>query len=299
MSRNPFSAIYSKINRGTNKTKLANLPKAPRIIDVELTNHCNLYCTMCPTGNGTAKREKGFMSAEVFDRIVLYCGTNNVAIRLIRWGEPMLHPHLFRFIRLAKSFGIKVHMNTNGSLLDHDAIDDIINSGLDSIKFSFQGVTQDEYEEVRQGGNFIQLCGWVKQLYTKRGKGRHPYIQVGTTVSTKDEVAIKEFHKGMDKVSDLCTVGQTQDISNLSTSQPEAGKTPTPTCPEVYDKLSINWDGSVSACCRDYDNLMIVGNMRKYQTIQEIWEGENILLIQETLAQNDHIRFPLCRRCNL
>ncbi len=42
------------------------LPQFPRIIELEITNHCNFKCIMCPTGVGTAKRERGYMSEEVF-----------------------------------------------------------------------------------------------------------------------------------------------------------------------------------------------------------------------------------------
>lgn len=35
-------------------------------------------------------------------------------------------------------------------------------------------------------------------------------------------------------------------------------------CPEVFSKLSVNWDGTATACCSDSDGLMILGNNPGY-----------------------------------
>jgi len=32
-------------------------------------------------------------------------------------------------------------------------------------------------------------------------------------------------------------------------------------CPEVFGKLSIDWDGQITACCSDYDRKMVVGDI--------------------------------------
>lgn len=55
-------------------------------------------------------------------------------------------------------------------------------------------------------------------------------------------------------------------------------------CPEIFDKRSINWDGSVSACCGDYDNQLIVGDLNQ-ETLKEIFHGEKIQKIRKILAK--------------
>lgn len=67
-------------------------------------------------------------------------------------------------------------------------------------------------------------------------------------------------------------------------------------CPEVYDKLSINWDGSVTACCGDYDNMLIVGDLKE-KTLQEIYQGERINMIREIISRDAYDEIPLCSTC--
>lgn len=49
---------------------------------------------------------------------------------------------------MLKSQGVLLHFNTNGLHLDDEMISKIIESGIDSIKFSFQGI-----DELTYGGN--------------------------------------------------------------------------------------------------------------------------------------------------
>ncbi|GHS93367.1 hypothetical protein FACS1894139_02910 [Planctomycetales bacterium] len=91
LRQNPFGAVYAELNGNSDESR-----EYPCCIDIELTNHCNLSCLMCPTGTGVAKREKGFMSAPLFSRILEDCKGKKVGLRFIRWGEPTLHPQLGR-----------------------------------------------------------------------------------------------------------------------------------------------------------------------------------------------------------
>jgi len=68
-------------------------------------------------------------------------------------------------------------------------------------------------------------------------------------------------------------------------------------CNEVYDKLSINWDGTVSACCGDYDNYMLVGNLNK-SSIQDIWQNSmELKQFRDMLNEFRHSELPLCKNC--
>ena len=67
-------------------------------------------------------------------------------------------------------------------------------------------------------------------------------------------------------------------------------------CSEAFNKLSVNWDGTVSACCTDYDNLMLVGNL-KDNTLQEIWNGSKMKGYQRIIAEDKHWSLPLCSEC--
>lgn len=56
---NPFVEIYRICNHGTNAEKMGKNENGGgrlKYIDLEITNHCNLGCYMCPTGTRAMKR---------------------------------------------------------------------------------------------------------------------------------------------------------------------------------------------------------------------------------------------------
>jgi radical SAM protein with 4Fe4S-binding SPASM domain len=308
---NPFQPIYQICNMSNSKEKLKLLPTFPRCIDVELTNICNFRCLMCPTGIGSIKRKKGYMEDEVFNKILKEIEYYNTPIRLVRCGEPLLHPKLIEYIRILKSIGSIVHINTNGFLLDEDMMDNLLDVGLDSFKFSFQGVDRRSYNEMRNKDFFQELLDKVKVFYEKRGDSDKPFIQVSTTITYESSEQVKSFREKLNHNVDLLTVGRTIleyiDINKCKVSDRERSmllylkKQESVVkkhleCPEVFDKLSINWDGTVSACCFDYDNKMLVGDMKEH-SLKQIWESQRMHEFRSLLADMRHKDLELCSAC--
>ena len=261
----PFKEVNDRCNSGTNPEKAKIVGDLPDLVDIELTNRCNLTCPMCPTGRKELTRPRGFMKLRVFVDLLKVLKPHKIPIRLIRWGEPMLHPSFFEFLAVAKYYMLPVHLNTNGHYLDEDTIDVLGLFGLDSIKVSIH----DDDEKV---ANAIKLLPKLKNCYTHVSitsdeKGSH--LITGTNV---------------DKFSAYKTYWKGKEYPRLKN------------CPEVFNKLSVNWDGTVSACCADYDNQMIVGDL-KNNSLKEIWEGTALKEYRELVLTEAHWCLPLCNGC--
>lgn len=312
MRKNPFFEIYSLCNTGDPKTKLNNLPNLPIYIDVELTNYCNYKCLMCPVGTGIMKREQGFMSYVTYENILRNIEGKNIHLRFIRWGEPTLHKNYIDFIEMAKKIGIKIHLNTNGTLLDEFQMKKLIDINLDSIKFSFQGVDRKSYKEMRNNDYFDELIEKIKMLYRLRGNKEKPYIHVSTTITYETKEQVNSFKKLIEPFCDLVTVGRTIlehiDLDKITLNEKDkvtlielkskesVVKKYIDCCPEVYDKLSINWNGDVTACCSDYDNFMIIGNINT-ESIEKIWNSPKLNKIRQILADKEYYKLNLCKTC--
>lgn len=305
---NPFSRLYATCNAGTNGEKMAGLASFPSLIDVELTNACNFRCLMCPTGNKAMRRVSGFMPAEVWARLLDECREWKPALRFIGWGEPTLHPRLSEFVWQASQAGMLTHINTNGSKLTESLAVKLIDAGLDSIKFSFQGVDRKSYAEMRNTDFFdglLEVVGMVWRL----GNGK-PYIQVSTTTTYEPPEQVEEFKNLFGQIADQVTVGKTifshmdmgavrlrpdevTRLASLSAFEPKL-KHPDP-CPEVFDKLTVQWDGSVRVCCNDYDGITNLGNILE-KPLAEIWRAKTIEDYRASLAGNNYSG-PLCANC--
>lgn len=283
--KNPFGELYQEwVNSDYNPERY---PDAPNTIDIELTNHCNLKCSMCPVGKGTMKRRKGYMNSFVFSQILDSCKDFKPAIRFIRWGEPLLHKNWGFFVSEVKQRGLLCHMTTNGHLLNNGLVHEIFMTGLDSLKVSFQGYDWMEYEDYR-GVDYMDILYQQLDVLTKKKKGGKPYVVVGTTVEKLDCRRTELFKQRFSDVADLVLVSQTYDLDQKRESIPK--------CWEVYNKLSVDWDGTISACCGDYDNFMKLGDIKKNQLL-DVWHGDKLKKIRTKLQNGDLKGLPLCQKC--
>lgn len=311
MTENPLQPIYDICNAGNSKKKLATLPAFPRLIDIEMTNTCNFRCLMCPTGNFSQKREKGFMDDEVFYKILDEIRPHKTPVRFIRWGEPLTHPHILEYLRACRKAGVFTHLNTNGSKLDETMMSALLEIPLDSLKFSFQGVDRKSYAEMRNIDFFEDLVATIHRLHAQRGARAKPFIQVSTTITYESKDQVQSFKEALAPFCDSLNVGRTvleyvdlnavrlrpdefEELKRLK--ELESVVKVHPECPEVFDKISVNWDGKVTACCMDSDDMMILGDVRT-RSLTEIWHSDILNGYRALLADMRHDELPLCKSC--
>jgi len=308
---NPFRKIYDNEKFNNVLQHRENPVEFPFLVDVELTNNCNLKCLFC--GQQTMQREKGFMNEETFKKIINECSEYNTSIRLIRWGEPFLHEKIIDFCKYIKEKNLLVHITTNGLIINEEQMKDLVNLKLDSIIFSFQGATKEEYEIMRNNKLYDKLKENIFKLIKIRGNSPKPYIHISSTVTNETSEQIENFKKYWGGIVDSVDVGKT-NFSRLSANQiksfelinkleslkkQESVKKVYRPCTEVYGKLSVDWDGKVSCCCGDFDNFLTVGNINK-TSLLEIWKNsEELKLFRRLLDMNKHKSLTLCSRCFL
>lgn len=78
-------------------------------------------------------------------------------IYLSGWGEPLLNPHFFEMVKLAKKAGCNVGFTTNGALLDNKTIRDLVKDQVDLVSISLGGATQESHESKRVGSHFKKV----------------------------------------------------------------------------------------------------------------------------------------------
>jgi radical SAM protein with 4Fe4S-binding SPASM domain len=306
---NPFMKIYRSKEYNEVVKNGENPAKFPYLVDIEVTNHCNLKCIFC--GQQAMTRTKGFMSEEIYKKIVDECAEHGTPIRLIRWGEPFLHPKIIEFFKYAKSKGLPVHVTNNGQVINEAHMKALVDLQVDSVIFSFQGATEEQYNIMRVGSNYEKLKSNVLKLVEMRGDKEKPFIHVSSTMTNESAEEVKNFVDYWGNIVDFVGVGKT-NLSKLSAMQIKsfevAGKldllkkqetikkTYVP-CNEVHKKLSIDWDGKVACCCSDFDNFLIVGDLNE-SSIEDIWNNSKTLkLFRELLDKNMHKSLTLCSTC--
>jgi radical SAM protein with 4Fe4S-binding SPASM domain len=308
---NPFTEIYRRCNDPAGRGDPDKLPRFPRYIDIELTNSCNFRCLMCPTGTGISRRKKGFMSDDIFFKILDEAGMNKTPLRFIGWGEPLLHPKLLQYLELCKKNQLITHLNTNGYLLTEPIMQKFIDIPLDSLKFSFQGIDRKSYREMRNTDFFDELLVKIEKLHQLRGDSDKPYIHVSTTLTYESQEEAEAFRQNISRFVDLVTVGKTS-LDYIDADKARLGPVDKqrlrdlmlqesitkehPSCGEVFNVLSVNWNGLVSACCADYDDKMTVGDLRR-ESLAGIWRTRKMDAYRRLLTEMKHDSLEICRNC--
>jgi len=306
---NPFGKIYRDRDFKTVLGHKDKLPSFPYLIDIELTNYCNLNCIFC--GQQAMKRPKGLMSEKTFKKVADECAKFGTPIRLIRWGEPFLHPKIIEFVRYAKSKRLLVHITNNGLAIKKHQIKDLLDSGVDSLIFSFQGATKKGYELMRNNNRYDELKAIILETVKQRDNRKKPFIQISSTMTNESKEEIDTFVDYWSHIVDSVGIGKTNlslldslQIKSLKTiekleslKKQETIKKCYMPCKEVYQKLSVDWDGKVTCCCSDFDNFLVVGDINK-NTLSDIWKKSGELKIfRELLDKKMHKSLTLCSTC--
>lgn len=305
----PFMEVYDNEEFKTILQHKDALPKFPFLVDIELTNHCNLKCIFC--GQQAMTRHKGFISEKVFKKVVDECSQYNSPIRFIRWGEPFLHKKIIDFCKYIKSKNLLLHITTNGLALKDDHMKALIDVGLDSLIFSLQGATKEQYEIMRQNCQYDKLKASILGMVELRGDRPKPFIHISSTMTNEAKKEVDDFVNFWGHIVDSVGIGKT-NLSRLSAHQiksletigklevlkkQQTTKKYYRPCNEVYQKLSVDWDGKVTCCCGDFDNFLTVGDVTQ-STLFDIWNNSRELRIfRELLDRNLHRCLTLCSTC--
>ena len=174
------------------------LPSIPTTAQIEVTNVCNLDCKMCP-------REQLDITYEhiPFERMkaVVDRLQGIKSLILAGWGEPFLHPHIFEMIRYAKQKGFYVSITTNGIFKKDSIIDEIVGSGLDSLSFSIDSLSNG----LKWGHPSNAVLERVKQVLQAR-KNKTPMVTLQSTLQKGGEEQVKDviqfcYDVGADRVN--------------------------------------------------------------------------------------------------
>jgi MoaA/NifB/PqqE/SkfB family radical SAM enzyme len=267
-------------------------------IDIETYNVCNLRCTMCPYPDMT--REKVLMSMDLFKKIINDATTNNIRqLCLNFYNEPLLDPLLFERIKYAKSKGLRVMFNSNGCLLTGEKISALLDSGLDSISFSFDGAKKETYEKLRVGANFEKTVNNIMELIKERNRRglRKPSVTMYFVAQKHNYQEISKFKSFWKKFADRVSIGlvDTRRMEGLLPEEFELKKLrriyP---CREIFQHMLIMSNGKVALCCVDYDGSIVLGDLNQ-QTINELWNSNKINKIRELHLSGQGDKIKLCR----
>lgn len=287
------------------------LTSKPYHLVIEPTNVCNLKCPLCPTGSGSASREKGHMALADFKKIIDACADYTLELYLQNWGESTLLAHLPDMVRYAAGKGLWTHLSTNFSIeYKPGFLKQLLSSGLAYLAVDVDGLSQSVYEKYRRGGQLGRVLQNLKRaLRIRKELNRSsPLIEVNMIAMRTNEHQLDEFTTFCKQLQvDAHTIGKLQINPNTMRAWlPKAQEhcypsyrhavSPSP-CHWPWSGLVINWDGGVSPCCIVEDSQADFGNVFD-EPVYKIW---NNACFQSARAQfgdrNSIVKRTICNLC--
>lgn len=273
-------------------------PFPSKRMKIEISNYCNHSCLFC--GRNKAKFESGFISEELFDRVLREAHELGVReIGLFINAEPFTSKNLAQYVKTAKDIGFSyVYVTTNGALAVPTRLKEVIDAGLDSIKFSVNAGTKETYKKIHGRDDFDVVCENIKYCFEYRAQSHKKYNIFGSCVVTK--MVESELESVKEKIGrymdELCfykirdTWGVVAKNADLGTYEYTSRKR----CTSPFNAINVSHDGFLLACCEDINHDLIVGDLNK-QSLKEAWYGEAM-----TLMRKRHMTYdlePICREC--
>lgn len=173
--------------------------KLQRVV-LEVFGGCNYTCTMCPQSNpGRGKDFTRKMPLKTFinvlDKIVPKYGKPQ--INLEGSGEPTMAKDLPDYIKEVKKRGLKCFMYCNGARLNGKFMEEVVDAGIDFVRFSMIGYDREQYKKWMNVDNFNLIISNISEMsdYIKKSKSNCEISTYHLVLDNAREKEIIELYK--------------------------------------------------------------------------------------------------------
>lgn len=278
---------------------------------LEITSVCNLACSFCPP----TLRPKQFISLEGFSERLDQIKPHTDYIYLHVKGEPLLHPKIGELLDISHEKGFKVHITTNGTLINKKRENLLNKPALRQLNFSlhsFDGnvALRDKDKEgyVRSILAFVKEATGQSKMYislrlwnltqdnevnieSKRNRDLLNIIEKEFNLSYKIEEQIEPG--GGVKIADHVYINQDYEFKWPALHEEEDdGKG---FCYGLRNQAGILADGTVIPCCLDGEGVIDLGNIENH-SFSEIIEMDRAKKLVDGFSRRMAVE-ELCRKC--
>ncbi|PZT48631.1 hypothetical protein B6S12_03070 [Helicobacter valdiviensis] len=280
----------------------------PSFIQLETVNGCTARCVMCGIDEWSKKMNSNYMEDALFYKIADEIIENKESVNKVSLyvgNEPLMDKKIASRIAYFKENTIKVNFSSNASLMNEKRAKEILDSKIDHINFSVDGLDKGLYEKIRKGLKFTEVLGNVLKFIQIRDKYNYETsVRISVIKHKAYEKDMQYICNFWSKILDL-KKGDSIRIDGLNNSisvgnnrsseiSLECAKLP---CYVLWNTITIKTDGSIALCCVDQCRTFKLGDLHK-TTIKENWNNNAIREnIKQLHLQKGRMGVDVCKNC--
>ena len=282
---------------------------------MEVFGGCNYTCQMCPQTN--PGRGKGFTRKmplaqfeKILDQIVPKYGSPQ--INLEGSGEPTMAKDLPKYIDAVKKRNLKCFMYCNGARLNGQFMKDVINAGIDFVRFSVIGYNRELYKKWMNIDNFNLILSNLSEIqsYIKYTNSK---TQISTyhliTDNTKINDEIESYKKNViNVVNSIAYIWKMHNWSGNHDNINPREKTARRSCgrpfaPELTVRAggALGRTGAIVPCCQTLgppnEEKSILGHLDN-SSFEEIYFGKAYEELRKAHEDRDFDKIDYCKDCD-
>lgn len=276
----------------------------PSQVLVDLCQVCNYECIHCPQSQ--FKHSSVFSGAyldfelnkKLVDEVKSYGKDMTQQIRYAAAGEPLLHPKWLELIEYAvKNSGTMVTLTTNGSLLNDESIDKLLDIGLGLIDFSLDAFNDDTYAEIRRNGNLeVVRNNVLEMLKKKKEKKSKTKIIVSFVEQEKNAAERDEFKKYWEEQGvDFVVLRKCHSAGGFFYKN--NGNVNIQPCVYPWERIQLDANGKLSFCPASWLGKTELECDYKNTTIRDIWNGPEYKQLRKEHLENKFEKYTVCAEC--
>jgi len=288
----------------------------PTSVAIEPTTSCNLRCPECPSGLRSFTRTTGMLQTDFFRLLIDQLYKKITYLTFYFQGEPYLNPSFLEMVTYASQRKIYTATSTNAHYLDEKTAKATVNSGLDRLIISIDGITQETYQSYRVGGKLHKVIEGTKNVLKHRAalKSKTPYVifqflvvkpnehEIEMAKRLAKEIGVDDIHFKTAQIYDyqegsplIPTIGKYSRYKKTKQGTYQLKNKLTNSCWKMWHSCVITWDGKIVPCCFDKDAKHSLGTLQK-DSFRKIWFGQGYKQFRSAVLKS-RSQIDICTNC--
>jgi MoaA/NifB/PqqE/SkfB family radical SAM enzyme len=257
------------------------------------------------------------MEVSLFEQLMDEVGPYLLTASLWAWGEPLLHPRLADILRIAQKYPVATLLSTNGqNLYKDEVIKALIDHPPTYLIVAIDGLTDETNSKFRVGAKLDQILPGVRRLAELKRERKQvlPILHMRYIIMKQNE---HELHKVKDFAEengfDLLTLRTLSCIDapeqDYISRMPDSNEFKAYNyhndkrirrrdfvCTEPFWFPSMLADGTIVACCHDYNAEYPFGMLSKNNSFFGIWGSKKASGVRG-MIRDSKSEVNYCRCC--